>query len=197
MFKCNRLVTAYTTEQEKRNRWNCGVVGGAYAWDEHNKKYKLIDLPFERVDFIAGLWRVQRDFDEKIQIVRGKEFILLGKIDKQEKNLFEYYKAATVGNNCYGLYSNMDPDCVVAKYDTDNGPLWAYGATLEQARAFLGIALFDKHIDLIHATERKNIQNQTHNNMLKRKQLLKRKYINLAKLKNVLKRQYCNLSKSK
>jgi len=193
----NELVTAYKTEQEKRKLWNCGVVGGAHAIDENNKQYKLTDVPFERVDFVGGLWRVQRDFDKKIQMVRGKAFILLGKIDKQEKNLFEYYRAATVGNNCYGLYSSMIPDYVVAKYDTDNGTLWSYGATLEQARAFLGIALFDKHIDLIHAAERKNIQNQTHNNMLKRKQLLKRKYINLAKRKNVLKRQYCNLSKSK
>ena len=160
MFKYNRLVTAYTTEQEKRNLWQCGIVGGAYAIDDKNVRRKLIEIPFECVDFIAGLWRVQRDFDEKIQMVRGKEFVLLGKINKQEKNLFEYYRAATVANNCYGLYSSMEPDYVVAKYDTDNGPLWSYGPTLEQARAFLGIALFDKHIGLIHAAERKNIQKQ-------------------------------------
>ena len=160
MFKYNRLVTEYTTEQGKRKLWKCGAVGGAYAIDENNVKYKLIEIPFERVDFVGGLWRVQRDFDKKIQMVRGKEFVLLSKIDKQEKNLFEYYRAATVANNCYGLYSNMVPDYVVAKYDTDNGTLWAYGPTLEQARAFLGIALFDKHIDLIHAAERKNIQKQ-------------------------------------
>lgn len=195
MFKCNRLVTAYTTEQEKRKLWDCGVVGGLYAIDDKNKQYKLIDLPFERVDFIAGLWRVQRDFDEKIQIVRGKEFILLGKIDKQEKNLFEYYKAATVGNNCYGLYSSMDPDCVVAKYDTDNGPLWAYGATLEQARAFLGIALFDKHTDLIHRAERKNIKKQKYKNLLKYKKLLKQKYNSLSRRKNIL--RHNSLTKQK
>lgn len=158
MFKYNRLVTAYKTEQEKRNLWNCGVVGGAYAWDEHNKKYKLIDLPFERVDFIAGLWRVQREFNKPIQLVRGKEFVLLEKINKHEKNLFEYYTAEIVANNCYGKYLFGEPDSVVAKYDTDNGPLWAYGATLEQARAFLGIALFDENIEAIHAAKRKNFQ---------------------------------------
>lgn len=160
MFKYNRLVTAYTTEQEKRNLWQCGIVGGAYAIDDKNVRRKLIEIPFECVDFIAGLWRVQRDFDEKIQMVRGKEFVLLGKINKQEKNLFEYFDAESVGNNCYGRYIFGTPDCVVAKYDTDNGPLWSYGATLEQARAFLGIALFDKHIDLINKEERKNIQKQ-------------------------------------
>ena len=160
MFKYNRLVTAYTTEQEKRSLWQCGIVGGAYAIDDKNVKHQLIEIPFECVDFVAGVWRVQRNFDKKIQMVRGKEFVLLGKINKQEKNLFEYFDAESVGNNCYGRYIFGTPDCVVAKYDTDNGPLWSYGTTLEQARAFLGIALFDKHIDLIHAAERKNIQKQ-------------------------------------
>ena len=155
----NRLVT-YKTEQEKRRLWNCAVVGNVCAIDEAGNKYPLTTLPFERVEFISGLWRVQRWFDKPIQVVRGKEFVLYDKINKQEKNLFEYFKAEGVGNNCYGRYVFGTPDCVVAKYDTDTGPLWSYGSTLEQARAFLGIALFDKHIDLIHAAERKNIQKQ-------------------------------------
>ena len=158
MFKCNRLVEAYKTEQEKRRLWNCAVVGDAYAIDENGKRYSLKTLPFTQVEFISGLWRVQRFFDKPIQLVRGKEFVLYEKINKHEKNLFEYYNAEIVANNCYGKYLFGEPDSVVAKYDTDNGPLWAYGATLEQARAFLGIALFDKHINLIHAAERKNFQ---------------------------------------
>ncbi len=166
MFKCNSLVTAYTTEQEKRKRWNCGVVGGAYAWDENNKKYKLTEIAFESVDFIAGLWRVQRNFAEQIQklnkqvqFIRDRDFVILYKMDvKPEPNKFEYYKAASIGNNCYGLYSSMRPDHIVAKYDTDNGPLWSYGATLEQARAFLGNVLFYRNLSLIHAAERKTFQ---------------------------------------
>ena len=156
----NELVTAYKTEQEKTQFYNNAKGYGACALDENNTYYPLYAFPQNEVDFIAGLWRVQRKFNKQIQMVRGKAFVLLGKIDKQEKNLFEYYSAATVGNNCYGLYSSMIPDYVVAKYDTDNGTLWSYGTTLEQARAFLGIALFDKHVDLIHAAERKNIQRQ-------------------------------------
>lgn len=150
----------YTTEQEKRKLHNCALVGNAYAIDDKGVKYPLVTTPFDRVDFVGGLWRVQRIFDKQTQFVRGKEFVLYDKINKQEKNLFEYYNAEVVCNNCYGKWVFGTPDCVVAKYDTDNGPLWSYGATLEQARAFLGIALFDKHIDLIHAAERKTIQKQ-------------------------------------
>lgn len=164
----NELVTAYKTEQEKRKLWNCGVVGDAHAIDENNKQYKLTDIPFERVDFVGGLWRVQRDFAEQIkklnkqiQFIRDRDFVILYKMDvRPELNKFEYYKAASVGNNCYGLYSSMNPDHIVAKYDTDNGPLWSYGSTLEQARAFLGNVLFYRNLDLIHATERKNMQTQ-------------------------------------
>lgn len=112
-----------------------------------------------RVKFVAGLWRMQ-DTRHGYQVtrVRDQDFILGAKIEHNEKNLFEYYRAAPVCENCYGI---MPPkfNYIVAKYDTDNGPMWAYGNTIEQARAFLGIALFDKHINMIHAIERKNLQN--------------------------------------
>ena len=87
--------------------------------------------------------------------MRGKEFVLYDKLNRIENNKFEYYNAEIVANNCYGKYLFGTADYVVAKYDTDNGPLWSYGSTMEQARAFLGILLFDKHIDLIHSAERK------------------------------------------
>ena len=109
-----------------------------------------------RVKFIGGLWRMQDTrHGYHVTKVRDKDFILGDKIARDEKNLFEYYHAAAACENCYGL---IKPNfCyVVAKYDTKNGPMWAYGNTIEQARAFLGIALFDKHIDSIHAIERKN-----------------------------------------
>ena len=158
MFKCNRLVTAYKTEQEKILFYNEAIKYGACAVDENNTYHPLYAFVPDKVDFVARLWRVQREFNKPIQLVRGKEFVLLEKINKHEKNLFEYYTAEIVANNCYGKYLFGKPDSVVAKYDTDKGPLWAYGATLEQARAFLGIALFDENIEAIHAAERKTFQ---------------------------------------
>ena len=44
----------------------------------------------------------------------------------------------------------------VAKYTTDQGTYWSYGNTIEQARAFLGIKLYDEYMDLIHTHACKN-----------------------------------------
>jgi len=152
----------YKTEQEKKILHRCALIGGSYyALDESGNKHRLSDVPFDKVDFIGGIWRVQHEFNYPISVVRDKRFVIADKINRTEKNLFEYYHASSVFENCWGICSFLDNSYVVAKYDTDNGPLWAYGATLEQARAFLGIALLDKNIDIIHATERKEImQNQ-------------------------------------
>ena len=61
-----------------------------------------------------------------------------------------------VGLNCYGRFIVGGPEVIVAKYDTDRGTYWSYGPTLEQARAFLGIKLYDEYMDLIHSVACKN-----------------------------------------
>lgn len=127
---------------------------GVGAYCVNGTRMRLSSMGHTRVKFVAGLWRVI-DVRHKYNVidVRDKKFILGDKIDHREKNLFEYYQAALFADNCYGV---MQPiyNYVVAKYDTDNGPIWSYGMTIEQARAFLGIALFDKHVDMIHGAER-------------------------------------------
>lgn len=110
------------------------------------------------VRFVSGLWRVQNQAHKYNVIdVRDKRFILGDRINHNEKNLFEYYHAALYVENCYGVLKPQY-SYIVAKYNTDNGPMWSYGLTIEQARAFLGIALFDKHIDMIHSTERMKLR---------------------------------------
>lgn len=141
--------------------YNTDCKRNVRAYSADNKTILLKDIPRDKVRFVAGLWRVQKTLEPNVVItnVRDKRFILGEKINHFEKNLFEYYYAAEVCENCYGV---MDPSYIyiVAKYDTDNGPMWSYGFTIEQARAFLGIALFDKHIDMIHNSERKNFTRQ-------------------------------------
>ena len=132
-----------------------------YAYCSDDSRVLLSSVDRNQVKFIAGLWRVQKTdnlYKQKVN-VRDKQFFLGRKIDHQEKNMFEYYRAAEVFENCYGI---MEPtfDYIVAKYDTDNGTMWSYGRSIEQARAFLGIALFDRHIDLIHAAEHKESTQQ-------------------------------------
>ena len=140
--------------------YDVDAKNGIGLYCQNGTRMLLSSVCKTRVEFVAGLWRMKnKRFNNKITEVRGKRFILGKKIEHNEKNLFEYYYAAEVFENSYGL---MKPhfDYIVAKYETDDGPMWSYGTTIEQARAFLGIALFDKHIDIIHAAEHKNIQKE-------------------------------------
>ena len=97
------------------------------------------------VDFVAGLWRVQRKFKHKIVRVRDVDMVLLNKIEHTESTNFEYWTAKLVGYNCYGPFTSSDPrpDYIVARCDTDKGVRWGYGKTLEEARAFLGLKIWD------------------------------------------------------
>lgn len=121
----------------------------------------LDNIAVDRVEFIGGLWRVQDRFDHPIQVVRDREYVLGEKLNRIESNRFEYYRAMRVCNNCYGLSCGPEICDIVAKYETDNGTYWAYGDTIEQARAFLGIRLYDKYMDVIHTAEcQKKLQNK-------------------------------------
>lgn len=110
------------------------------------------EAKLNNVDFVAGLWRVQRKFPHKIVRVRDKDMVLLDKIEHTESTNFEYWTAKLVGYNCYGPFISYSdkPDFIVAKYDTDYGPRWGYGKTLEEARAFLGLKMYDEYRDVVH-----------------------------------------------
>lgn len=133
---------------------HCGQ--GAMAYDSDGGKRPLSECDINDVKFVGGLWRIQNKFEYKIQIVRGEEFVLGDRINRTEKNLFEFYNAQMVGKNCYGRFIVNGANWVVAKYKTDRDTYWAYGSTLEQARAFLGIRLYDEYRDLIHSVACKN-----------------------------------------
>lgn len=107
----------------------------------------------ENVDFVAGLWRVQKRFPHKITRVRDKDVVLMNKLHHKESTNFEYWTAKQVDYNCYGpfILQGSDTDLIVARYDTDNGYLWGYGSTIESARAFLGLKLYDEYKNVIHA----------------------------------------------
>jgi len=112
----------------------------------------------EDIDFVAGLWRVQKKFPHEITRVRDKDVVLMNKLPHQESTNFEYWDAKLVGYNCYGpfILQGQDANLIVAKYDTDNGCIWGYGTTIESARAFLGLKLYDMYKDVIHLIACKN-----------------------------------------
>lgn len=147
----NKLAT-HKTEAEKRLAFSQAVMNDEFAYFSNGKKVPLYNfcLQSERVEFIGGLWRVQDKFPHDVQKVRDIEVVLAEKIPHTERIPFEYYRAYTVAENCYGKYLSAQPDLIIAKYQTNDGIYWGYGNTIEQARAFLGIKLFDQYMDLIH-----------------------------------------------
>lgn len=127
------------------------AANGAFAHKSDGTTVPLRDVLPSMVEFVGGLWRIQNDFPYRIDRIRDRDMVLVKKLPHQERMPFEYYSAVAVGYNCYGPFISGNPDIIVARYATDDGVYWGYGATIEQARAFLGIKLFDQYMDLIHA----------------------------------------------
>ncbi len=150
-MKYTNPLAEYKDPVAKRRAFNSAAASGKAAWDASGREYFLRGLNIDDVEFIGGAWRVQNKFDKQIQLVRGEELVLGERLNRTERNHFEFYSAHLVGLNCYGRFVMGGPGVIVAKYETDDETHWAYGKTLEQARAFLGIRLYDKYMDLIHA----------------------------------------------
>ena len=149
----------YSTVAEKRVAYNRALSDGAVAYIEFNQTIPLGDpgAEFNDVEFIGGLWRVQKKFPYEITNVRDRQFVLLEKLPRTEKNEFEYYLAALAtwgGTGCSADVSH--PDWIVAKYETPRGTFMSYGQTIEQARAFLAISIYDEYQNLIHRAVSKN-----------------------------------------
>lgn len=107
----------------------------------------------ENVDFVAGCWRVQKKFPHKITRVRDKDMVLIKKLDYRENTNFEYWTAKLVDYNCYGPFIIEDSayDYIVSRCVVNKGVFWGYGTTIESARAFLGLKIWDEMRDVIHA----------------------------------------------
>lgn len=149
----------HKTIVEKERAYNIAILDSTrrvMAYSRDGTIAPLANFAVSDVEFIGGLWRVQNPFPHKIQNVRDKQFVLDTPLSHREKNHFEFYSAWLVSENCYGKYILDGVKYIVAKYTTDNGTYWSYGANIEQARAFLGIKLYDEYMDLIHAHACKN-----------------------------------------
>ena len=147
----------YKNGRVKFAAWQKACENNEMAINSKNEQIPVKNFRIEQLAFVAGLWRVQEENPYTITRVRDKDMILLNKLERVENTLFEFYGAKEVVFNCYGMiFSNLKPDFIVAKYDTDNGTLLGYGRTLEQARAFLGLKLYDEYKDVINAIACKN-----------------------------------------
>ena len=143
--------------EEKRAQYNKDCETSTIAYKEDRHSVPLSSVNFDDVEFISGFWRVQNKFNYKIQKVRDRKMVIGSLIQHNERTCFDYYNAAFVTYNCYGP---LPPrfDMVVARFVTSKGKeLLAYGKTIADARAFLGILLCDA-LDFIHANKVKNVQ---------------------------------------
>lgn len=142
-------LSEYRTIALKSAKYNKDVKLGAFAVNSKGNKIPLKDVMFDDVEFIGGLWRIQNKFPYEIKNIRNTNFVILKRLPRQEKNLFEFFEVSRVGQNCYGYFITESKE-VAAKYETNRGTFWAYGDTIEKARAFLGIKLYDEFQDVIH-----------------------------------------------
>ena len=124
------------------------------AYVENNTSIRLGDegANLEDVDRINGFWCVQKDFPYTITNVRGKDMVLIKKLNRVENTFFEFWSGKMVAYNCYGpfVFDGDIDNYIVAMYDTDNGPRMAYGKTIDAARAYLGMKLYDETKDIIN-----------------------------------------------
>ncbi|MCR5194480.1 MAG: hypothetical protein K6B71_03075 [Alphaproteobacteria bacterium] len=152
-MKCwtNKLDT-YKNTREKSSAWVDAVYKGVLAVDEKGNRFPVKNYDMSELAFVAGVWRVQRDFPYEIINVRNIDMVLLNKIDRKESTLFEFWNAKHVEYNCYGPFvsTGKSHEYVVAKYATATRTYWGYGKNLEEARAYLGLKLYDEYKDVIH-----------------------------------------------
>ena len=135
-------VAAYIRDKNKKE--------AVYAYKSDGTQVPLKDCRLVNLEFVAGLWRIQDAFPHKIENVRKKDFVIGEKLPHVERTLFDFYAAYSVSENCYGKFVPKNPDYIVAKYVTNRGTYCAYGKTIEDARAYLGIKLYDEFQDVIH-----------------------------------------------
>ncbi|MFQ6696210.1 MAG: hypothetical protein ACLRFQ_02890 [Alphaproteobacteria bacterium] len=128
---------------------------GVYAVDEKLNKIELgkEGADHYNVDKVAGFWRIQKKLPYKITRVRDKDMVLIKKLDRVENTLFDFWSAKMVSYNCYGpfIIDIANVDYIVAQYETDKKTYLGYGRTIEAARAYLGLKLYDEYKDVINA----------------------------------------------
>ena len=149
----------YKTFADRKKAYDTACAqNGVYAIDANLNKIPLKKVNVSRLAFIGGFWRIQRHFPYEITRVRDKDMVIMNKIKYRDKTEFEYYNAKSVGYNCYGPFtsSGNTSDYIVSKSTTDRGICWGYGKTIEAARAFLGLKLFDEYMDVVKAAMKQN-----------------------------------------
>ena len=132
---------AELTGINKARAFNCACKNSEFAYTDNNTKIPLEYTKLADVEFIGGLWRVQRKCKFVIQDVHDKSFVVGTEIKTTIPGNVIYYNAAQVAENCYGLFIG-NYNFVLAKYNGPDGAFWAYGTSVKSAQAFLYTKLY-------------------------------------------------------
>lgn len=149
----------YKTFADRKKAYDLACAqDGVYAVDANLRKIPLNKVSVKKLAFVGGFWRVQEHFPYEITRVRDKDMVIMDRIKYRDKTEFEYYNAKSVGYNCYGPFmtNGNTSDYVVSKSVTNKGVCWGYGKSIESARAFLGLKLFDEYMDVVKAAMNQN-----------------------------------------
>ena len=156
------MYSEFKSEAEKEAAYKKDIQNPktVFAQKADGTSIPLKYVSVSRVDRIGDLWRVQTPFSKPIRIVRKQEFVIGNKLPHIEHTKFDFYEAFSVGMNCYGRFVFPKPDYIVAEYRVANMVFDAYGKTIEDARAYLGIKLYDEFQDVIHESIKARGQHQ-------------------------------------
>ena len=153
----------FKTESEKIAAYKRDTMlrsNTVFAQKSDGSHVPLKSVPVTSVDRVGDMWRVQNKFDKPIRIVRKEEFVIGNKLPHIEHTKFDFYEAFIVGENCYGKFIFPKPNYIVAEYVVGGRIFDAYGKTIEDARAYLGIKLYDEFQDVIHESIKSKSQHQ-------------------------------------
>ena len=148
----------YKNTREKSAAWVSASHNNNYAIDSQGNKKPVKDFDMSQLAFVCGMWRVQKKLAWPIQYICGQDMVLIRKIPNSKKTLFDFYRGKAVKYNCYGpcIIKDHNYDFIVAKYETDEKTYWTYGKSVQEARAFMEMKLYEEYQDVINAIARKN-----------------------------------------
>lgn len=155
----------YSTVAEKRLAYNRALATGAVAYVGFEQTIPLWSqgAEFNKVEFIAGQWRVQNETQYDTISVQEKNFVLIEPFDltkhtdPTEHTYFEYYSAADVIWTGCGRSCDNKPGYIIGKHETGRGTFYAYGCqwadgpkkALATAHAHLAGQVYLAYKDLI------------------------------------------------
>ena len=137
-------LSEHKTERQKYRAFVTDRASGAVAHKFDGTVVSLNNINVHDVEFIGGLWRVQKPCTYTVRYINKQQIILGDKIPYSGAGMFDYYRAGHLVYNCYGPLAPKF-DLVAACFVAGDETYWAYGNTTATAGATLAIRMCDEY----------------------------------------------------